>query len=156
MSHPIPDGQHSITPHLIIKGASDAIEFYKKAFGAQEVYRMPFPGQDGVIRLIHAQLQIGDSKLFLADEFPEMGSVGPGEGSPVTIHLYVTDADATFANAVEAGAKIKLPLMDAFWGDRYGQLVDPFGHHWSIAEQLESLSPDQMTERMAAAFGPPQ
>ena len=103
MSHPIPDGHHSITPHLVIKGASDAIAFYQKAFGAKEIYRMPMPGPDGAIRLMHAEIEIGDSKVFIADEFPEWGSAGPGASSPVTIHLYVTDADATFALTLEHG-----------------------------------------------------
>jgi PhnB protein len=154
MSHPIPAGQHAITPHLITKGASEAIEFYKRAFGAEELSRMPFPRPDGTIKLGHAELRIGDSRLFLADEFPERGCVGPtGGGSPVTIHLYVTDADATFASAVEAGASISMPLSDMFWGDRYGRVIDPFGHHWSIAEHLEDLTPDQMMEKMAAFTG---
>ena len=156
MAHPIPAGQHAITPHLVIKGASEAIEFYKWAFGAEELSRMPFPGKDGQMKLGHAELRIGDSRLFLADEFPDHGSVGPGGGgSPVTIHLYVTDADATFARAIEAGATVSMPLADMFWGDRYGKLVDPFGHHWSIAEHLEDLTPEQMKERMAAFTGQP-
>jgi PhnB protein len=156
MAHPIPAGHHAITPHLVIKGASEAIEFYKRAFGAQELSRLPFPGADGQVKLGLAELQIGDSKLFLADEFPEHGGVGPAGNSPVTIHLYVTDADATFARAVDAGATVAMPLADMFWGDRYGKLVDPFGHHWSIAEHLEDPTPEQMEERMATAMaGPP-
>lgn len=152
MGHPIPEGYHAITPHLVIKGAAEAIEFYKRAFGAEELGRMPFPAEDGGVKIGHAELKIGDSRLFLADEFPEWGSLGPGENSPVTIHLYVTDADATFQQAVEAGATVRMPLEDAFWGDRYGKLVDPFGHHWSIAEHIEDLTPEQMQERMAAAM----
>lgn len=156
MAHPIPAGYHAITPHLVIKGASEAIEFYKRAFAAQEICRMPSPGPDGQVKLMHAELQIGDSRLFLADEFPNRGVLGPSGRSPVTIHLYVTDADAAFKRAVEAGAKVGMPLANMFWGDRYGQLVDPFGHHWSIAEHLEDLTPEQMKERMAAAMsGPP-
>jgi uncharacterized glyoxalase superfamily protein PhnB len=152
MAHPIPAGFHALTPHLVIDGASEAIEFYKRAFGAEELHRMPFNAPDGQTRLGHAALQIGDSKLFLADAFPEFGCVGPNGGSPVTIHLYVTDADTVFARAVEAGATVSMPLADMFWGDRYGKLVDPFGHHWSIAEHLEDLTPEQMEERKAAAF----
>ena len=156
MAHPIPAGFHTITPHLVIKGAAEAIEFYKRAFGAEELGRMPFPGPDGQVKLGHAALQIGDSRLFLVDEFPEHGATAPTASSPVTIHLYVTDADAAFERAVEAGATVTGPLTDMFWGDRYGTLVDPFGHHWSIAEHLEDLTPEQMQERMAAAFsGPP-
>jgi PhnB protein len=152
MAHAIPAGFHAITPHLVLKSASEAIEFYKRAFSAKEVSRMPFPGPDGQMRIGHAELQIGDSRLFLADEFPEYGSLGPAGGrSPVTIHLYVTDADVAFARAVEAGATVAMPLANMFWGDRYGKLVDPFGHHWSVAEHVEDLTPDQMQERMAAA-----
>jgi PhnB protein len=155
MSHPIPDGYHTITPHLVIKGAAEAIEFYTRAFGAEGIGRMPLPAPGGQMKLGHAELQIGDSRLFLADEFPDFGSTGPSASghSPVTIHLYVTDADAAFARAVEAGAKVAMPLADQFWGDRYGKLVDPFGHHWSIATHLEDLTPEQMKQRMAAAFG---
>ncbi|SIN97417.1 Uncharacterized conserved protein PhnB, glyoxalase superfamily [Singulisphaera sp. GP187] len=153
MAHPIPAGHHAITPHLVVKGASEAIEFYKKAFGAEELGRMPFPGPDGQVKLGHAELKIGDSRLFLADEFPEHGATGPNGSSPVTIHLYVTDANAAFDRAVAAGATVRMPLADMFWGDRYGTLVDPFGHNWSIAEHLEDLTPEQMQARMAAAFG---
>ena len=155
MGHPIPEGQHAITPHLVIKGAAEAIDFYKQAFGAEELCRMPFPNPDGTMKLGHAELRIGDSKLFLADEFPDCGSVGPGGTSPVTIHLYVTDADATFDRAVEAGATVGMPLADMFWGDRFGKLIDPFGHHWAIAEHLEDLTPEQMMEKMAAFAGAP-
>jgi uncharacterized glyoxalase superfamily protein PhnB len=156
MPHPIPAGQHALTPHLVVNGAAEAIEFYKRAFGAEEIARMPFPGKNGQTKLGHAELRISDSKLYLADEFPDYGSVGPSGGrSPVTIHLYVTDADATFARAVEAGATVSMPLADMFWGDRFGKLVDPFGHHWSVAEHLEDLTPEQMEERMASFSGQP-
>ena len=136
-------------PYLAVANAREAIAWYVETFGAAligEIYEM----DDG--RIGHAELQIGDSRLFLADEFPEYGSVGPDGRSPVTIHLYVTDADAAFARAVEAGATVAMPLADMFWGDRFGKLVDPFGHHWSIAEHLEDLTPEQMQERMAAAM----
>lgn len=116
---------------------------------------MPFPGPDGTMKIGHAELQIGDSKLFLADEFPDHGAVGPQGNSPVVIHLYVTDADATFKQAVDAGAKATMPPVDTFWGDRYGKLVDPFGHHWSIATHKEDLTPEQVQERMAAFTGQP-
>jgi uncharacterized glyoxalase superfamily protein PhnB len=152
MPHAIPAGHHAITPHLIIKGASEAIEFYKRAFGAEELSRMPFPAPDGQVKLGHAELQIGNSRLFLSDEFPQQGNVGPGASSPVTMHLYVTDADASFGRAVAAGARVVMPVADMFWGDRYGRLVDPFGHHWSIAEHLEDLTPQRMTDRMIAAM----
>ena len=154
MVKPIPDGYGTIIPHLVVDGAAEAIEFYKRAFGAKELGRMPFPGEDGRMKVGHAELQIGDSKLFLADEFPAAGATGPKDGrSPVTIHLYVTDADATFNKAVEEGAAAVMPPADMFWGDRYGKLVDPFGHHWSIATHKEDLTPEQMQERMAAFTG---
>jgi PhnB protein len=155
MPHPIPAGFHALTPHLVVKGAAEAIEFYKRAFGAREISRMPFPGPDGKVSIGHAELRIGDSVLFLADEFPQQGVLGPSGHSPVTIHMYVTDADAAFARAVEAGARAVMPPADMFWGDRYGKLVDPFGHNWSIAEHLEDLSPAQMHERMTAAMKAP-
>src|SRR5262245_43776361 len=125
----IPEGYSTITPHLVVKDGNEAIEFYKKAFGAQELCRMP--GPDGA--LMHGELQIGNSRIFLGSECLEYGVVGPNGSSPVTIHLYVEDADAAFTRAVEAGATVTMPLADMFWGDRYGKLVDPFGHHWSIA-----------------------
>ncbi len=153
MANPIPEGLHTITPHLVIKGAAEAIEFYKRAFGAKELSRMPMPGANGDVRIAHADLQIGDSRLFLVDEFPEHGSTGPNGSSPVSFHLYVTDADAVFNQAVEAGATVTMPLANMFWGDRFGKLVDPFGHHWSIATHLEDPTPEQMKERMAAASG---
>ena len=156
MALPIPSGFHAITPHLVIKGADEAIEFYKKAFDAKEMVRMPMPGKDGVMKIGHAELQFGDSKVFLAEEFPDFGSLGPsGGGSPVTLHFYVSGVDAAFAKAVEAGATVAMPLADMFWGDRYGKLIDPFGHHWSLAEHIEDLTPAQMQERMAAAFAVP-
>ncbi len=142
----IPDGMHSVTPHLVCAGAAKAIEFYKKAFGAVEGARLP--GADG--KLMHASIRIGDSCVMLADEYPEMGSVGPKalKGSPVTIHLYVEDADATAAKAVKAGAKITMPVAEMFWGDRYGQLEDPFGHRWSIGTHVRDVSPKEMQEAM--------
>ncbi|MBX6314229.1 MAG: VOC family protein [Isosphaeraceae bacterium] len=147
----VPEGQHTITPHLVVKGAAEAIEFYKKAFSAEERYRMSCP-QTGAI--MHAELQIGDSRLFLCDEFPEACALGPASlgGTPVTVHLYVTDTDATFHQAVAAGATATKPPADMFWGDRYSQVVDPFGHRWSIASHIEDVSPEQMKERMAKAF----
>ena len=154
MAKPIPDGCHTITPHLVIKGAADAIEFYKQALGAEEVYNMPFPGPDGQTRIGHAELRIGDSLIFLADEFPDHGVTGPTDGkSPVTIHLYVPDVDAVYNRAIEAGATLTMPPTDMFWGDRYGKFVDPFGHHWAVATHTEDVTPEQMQERMAAMFG---
>ena len=144
----IPDGMHSLTPHLVCRGAAAAIDFYGRAFGAIEQFRLP--GPDG--RLIHACVRIGDSRLFLVDEMPEHGALGPQalKGSPVTIHLQVQDADATFARAVAAGATVTMPLADMFWGDRYGRVVDPFGHHWSIATHLREVSREEMVAAMQA------
>jgi PhnB protein len=148
---PIPEGHHTLTPHLVVKGASEAIEFYKKAFGAEELTRMP--GPDGKT-IMHAALKIGDSRLFLVDEFPQMGCVGPLSlgGSPVVIHVFVEDVDTLFNQAVSAGAEVRMPLVDAFWGDRYGQLVDPFGHKWSLATHKEDLTPEEISNRAQAAF----
>ena len=148
---PIPEGFHTLTPYLVIKGASEAIEFYKRAFGAQEKVRMPGPDGKSVM---HAELKIGDSPLMLADEFPDMGSLGPHGigGTSVVIHVYVDDADAVFNQAVAAGAQVKMPLQDMFWGDRYGQLTDPFGHRWSVATHKEDLTPEEMGKRAQAAF----
>jgi PhnB protein len=139
---PIPDGMHAITPHLVCAGAADAIEFYKKAFDAVELVRLPGPNG----KLIHAGLRIRDSVVMLVDEFPEWGSRGPKSlnGSPVTIHLYVDDVDAVMKQAVQAGAKITMPLEDTFWGDRYGQLEDPFGHSWSLATHIRDVGPEEM------------
>ena len=143
---PIPEGMHSLTPHLVCAGAADAIEFYKKAFGAIETSRMP--GPQG--RLMHAAVRIGDSTLMLVDEMPEWGSLGPKalKGSPVTVHLYVEDVDATVAKAVAAGAKVTMPVAEMFWGDRYGQLEDPFGHRWSVGTHTRDLTPAQISEGM--------
>ena len=152
MPHPIPDGCHTVAPHLVVEGAASAIAFYEEAFAATELTRMPFTGPDGTTRLMHATIRIGDSLVHLADAFPEYGSHGPQGTSPVTIHLAVTDADAAFERAVAAGATVAMPLADMFWGHRYGKLVDPFGHHWSIAEQIDDPSPEQMQERMAAVM----
>jgi uncharacterized glyoxalase superfamily protein PhnB len=146
MPKAIPDGMHSVTPHLICKGAADAIEFYKKAFGATEVIRMPTP--DG--RIMHACIRIGDSELFLVDEMPEWGALGPKslKGSPVTIHLQVEDVDAFAKRAVAAGAKITMAVADQFWGDRYGKLEDPFGHSWSVATHVRDVTPEEMKAAM--------
>jgi len=148
---PIPDGMHSVTPHLICAGAADAIEFYKKAFGAVDLGRLPGPKG----RLMHAAIRIGDSTVMLVDEMPEWGAFGPKSlrGSPVTIHLYVQDVDASVARAVAAGAKITMPLDDMFWGDRYCKLEDPFGHHWSIATHVREVSPEEMQQAMQKMGG---
>jgi len=146
--NPIPPGMHTITPHLVCKDAAAAIEFYKEAFGAVEMMRLP--GPDG--RLMHAMLRIGDSALMLVDEFPDMQVRGPQAlgGSPVTIHLAVVDADASFKRATAAGASVRMPVTDMFWGARYGLVQDPSGHLWSIATQVRDLTPEQIVEAMKA------
>ena len=148
---PIPDGMHSVTPHLICAGAADAIEFYKKAFDAKEMMRLP--GPDG--KLMHASISIGDSLVMLVDEMPEWGALGPKslKGSSVTIHLQVADADAAFKQAVAAGAKITMPIEDAFWGDRYGKLEDPFGPHWSIATHIRDVGPEELQQAVQKMAG---
>ena len=145
----IPDGYHSVTPYLCTKGAAHAIEFYKRAFSAVERMRITQP--DG--RVGHAELQIGDSIIMLADEFPEMEARSPQSlgGSPVSIHLYVEDADGVFKQAVAAGAKIKRPIADQFYGDRLGGIEDPFGHTWWISTHKEDLSSDEIAQRAAAS-----
>jgi PhnB protein len=148
ITKPIPEGMHTVTPHLVCAGASDAIEFYKKAFNAIETARIPGPGGT----LMHASIRIGDSAVMLVDEMPQHGTLGPKslKGSPVIIHLYVDDADAFVARAAAAGAKITMPVTEMFWGDRYGQLEDPFGHRWSVATHVRDVTPAEMREAMEA------
>jgi PhnB protein len=146
MVKPIPDGMSAVTPHLVCAGAAGAIDFYKKAFGAVEEGRMPGPGG----KLMHAMIRIGGAAIMLVDESPEYGMLGPKslKGTPVTIHLYVNDVDAFFDRAVKAGAQVRMPVGDMFWGDRYGVLEDPYGHHWSVATHKKDLSPDEMKAAM--------
>ncbi|QDU29335.1 Glyoxalase-like domain protein [Anatilimnocola aggregata] len=145
-------GMHTVTPHLVVDGAAEAIEFYKQAFGAVEEMRLPGPGG----RLMHGCVRIGDSKVFLVDENPEWKCLGPKllKGTPVTIHLSVEDADKTYAQAVAAGATPVMPVGDAFWGDRYGIVADPFGHNWSIAHHQFDVTPEELMEAMKGACGP--
>ena len=148
-TRPIPEGYHSVTPYLIVTGAASAIEFYKHAFGAKELMRIPHP--DG--RVGHAELQIGDSRIMLADEFPEMGVRSPMTlgGTPVGIQLYVDDVDAVTTRALAAGAKTLRPVKDQFYGDRSGTLSDPFGHQWTISTHKEDVSLEEMQRRAASA-----
>ncbi len=152
MAKAIPDGYYTVTPHLVLKDADKALEFYKKAFGAEEVFRMP--GPDGKT-IMHAEIRIGNSHVMLNDEMPDYGALGPQSvgGTPVTLHLYVNDVDATFKRAIEAGAKEEMPVADMFWGDRYGKLIDPFGHKWSVATHKEDVSPEECARRMEKEFG---
>jgi PhnB protein len=145
-----PDRFHTVTPHLTVKGASDYIDFLKRAFGAVESSRSPGPSG----KLMHAELLIGDSVLMLNDDFPEFGAPPIGEGSwPVTFHLYVPDADATLAQATAAGCEVTMPLSNQFWGDRYSQVKDPYGFKWAIATRKEELTPAEMQQRAAKLFG---
>jgi len=148
---PVPEGFRTVTPYLVCAGAAEAIAFYATAFGATEVMRLATP--DG--RLMHASIRIGDSLIMLNDEFPEMGALGPKahQGTSVTMHLFVADADAAFARAVKAGATVKMPLQDMFWGDRYGLLEDPFGHSWSIATHQRDLTHQEIQEAARSACG---
>jgi len=153
-TQPIPPGHENLIPHLVCENCSDAIEFYKKAFGAEEVTRMPAP--DGR-RLMHAAIRIGNSFVFLVDDFPEFCG-GKSEshkslkGTPVTIHHYVENCDAAIKRAVDAGATVLMPAADMFWGDRYGAVTDPFGHKWSFGTHIKDLTPAQIKEAMKGAF----
>ncbi len=148
---PIPEGYHTATPYLIVKDAPRAIDFYKRAFGATELMRMPGPGG----KIGHAEIKIGDSPIMLADEVPGMGFRSPESlgGSPISILLYVEDVDAVFSEAVAAGAKVQRPVADQFYGDRTGGVTDPFGHVWYIATHKEDVSSEEMKKRAAAAVG---
>jgi PhnB protein len=146
---PVPDGYHTVTPYLIVKGAAEAIDFYCRALGATERMRLSSP--DGKVG--HAELQIGDSVVMLADEFPQMGALGPKSigGSPVGLAVYVEDVDSRFERAVAAGAKVVRPVQDQFYGDRSGTFEDPFGHKWTFATHIEDVPPEEITRRFEAA-----
>jgi PhnB protein len=147
---PVPDGYHTVTPHLTIRDAARAIEFYKAAFGAEQ--RGVMKGPDG--KIMHAELKIGDSIIMLSDEFPEMGAVSPQTlgGSSTGLHIYLDNVDSAFDKAVKAGAEVEMPVMDQFWGDRYGKLKDPFGHKWSLGTHIKDLSMDEMKKGMDEAM----
>jgi len=147
---PVPEGYHTLTPALTVRDAVRAIEFYKQAFGAKE--RGAMKGPDG--KIMHAELMIGDSIIMLTDEFPEFGCLSPQSigGSPMSLHIYLDGVDAAFERAVKAGAEVEMPVMDQFWGDRYGKLKDPFGHKWSIATHTKELSMDEIKHGMDEAM----
>ena len=144
----IPKGLHSVTPSLVVAGAAKAIDFYKKALGAEELSR--FPGPDG--KIMHAEIRIGDSTIMLADEMPDQGAKGPKSygGTPVSFFVYSEKVDAAWKRAVDAGAKPIMPLDDQFWGDRTGCLEDPFGHHWWLAQRIQDLTPDELRKNADA------
>ena len=156
---PIPEGCEGTIPHLIVKGGEQAVEFYKKAFGAEEVMRIPAP--DG--HIMHAEIRIGSSLVYLCDDSPEMCGGQPRNpkalgGTPVTIHRYVNDVDAVIRRAADAGAEVKMPATDMFWGDRYGVVEDPFGHQWAFATHTKDLTPEEIGRAQAQGFsekGPP-
>ena len=147
---PIPTGFHSVTPYLRVKGAAQALEFYRKALGAEERFRMPMP--DGKIG--HAEIVVGDSVVMLADEFPQMNIKGPQSlgGTSVSLMVYVADCDAAFKRAVDAGAKVLRPVIDQFYGDRSGTVIDPFGHEWTLSTHTEDVPPAEMDKRAKEAF----
>ena len=151
---PIPKGHERVTPHLIVDNATAAIDFYKKAFDAKEISRAPSP--DGS-KLMHAEIQIGQSRIFLADEFPEFGGTPRSPkalgGSSVTIHQYVKNVDKVVEQAARAGATVKMAPMDAFWGDRYGVVTDPYGHDWSFATHIKNVKPQEMAKAAQEMFG---
>jgi PhnB protein len=148
---PIPDGYHSVTPYLIVRGAAEALEFYQRALGATELMRIPMPGG----KIGHAEIRIGDSIIMLADEAPEWDAKSPQAlgGTPVGIMLYVENVDTLFAQAIAAGAKEVKPLADQFYGDRSGTVVDPFGHKWTLSTHVEDVSPEEIDRRLAAMHG---
>ena len=145
---PVPAGHHTLAPYLCVRGAARAMDFYARAFGAQELFHMTGPGN----RISHAEMQVGDSVLMLADESPEQGTRSPEAygGSAAGVFLYLADVDSVFERAAAAGAKILAPPADMFWGDRYGKLLDPFGHEWGIATHIEDLTPEETQKRLAA------
>jgi len=146
----VPEGTHTITPHLVVRGADKAIEFYKTGLGGAIKGIFKSPGG----KVMHAGIKIGDSQVFLADESPEMGSKAPQTlgGTPVVLNIYVENVDSLFNQAVAAGAAVTQPLQNQFWGDRYGQVRDPFGHAWGLAQHVEDVAPDELERRGKALF----
>lgn len=149
---PVPEGYATITPHLVCKDGQKALAFYEKAFGARVLSKSLMPGSD---KLMHAEIEIGNARVMLADEFPDWGSLGANAlgGSPVVLHLYCEDTDAVMARAEAAGAEITMPAADMFWGDRYGKLADPFGHQWSVGTKIANPTQEEMEQAMNAMFG---
>ncbi|MBA2466386.1 MAG: VOC family protein [Sphingomonas sp.] len=154
MVSPVPEGYHSVTPYIVVDGAARAIDFYRDAFGAEEVLRL----SAGPDKLAHAEIRIGDSIIMLTDEWPDMNMLGPNArgGASGLLMIYVDDADAAFAQAVGAGATIDRPVVDQFYGDRSGSVIDPFGHRWTLATHVEDVAPEEMEQRMRASMSEPQ
>ncbi len=152
MVDPVPEGYASVTPYLVVRDCAEAIAFYVKAFGAEEILRMPMP--DGQ-RIMHAEVKVNGTPIMMADEMPEFGSQSPLtlQGTPVSLHLYVPDVDAAYARAQEAGCVAFMPPQDMFWGDRFGRLKDPYGHEWSMATHVRDVTPEEMRDAAAKAFG---
>ena len=149
---PIPEGYHTVTPYLAVRGAAQALDFYRRAFGADVFVEMP--GPDGAV--MHAEMRIGDSVVMVGEAMPERGAFAPTDltpaTSPVGLFIYTENVDADFQRAIDAGAKVEAPLENMFWGDRYGKLVDPFGHRWQLATHVEDVAPEEMERRMASMF----
>jgi PhnB protein len=153
-----PAGYHSVTSYLIVDNAVKALEFYHNAFGATEIFRLPMPDGDGGKKIGHAEIQIGDTRVMLADEFPQMNALSPAHrgGATASFTIYVANADDAYARALKAGAKADRPVTDEFWGDRIGTVVDPFGHKWSLATHIEEVAPEEIQRRMATSWSRPQ
>ncbi|MCG3138469.1 MAG: hypothetical protein HJJLKODD_02334 [Phycisphaerae bacterium] len=147
----IPDGHYTLTPHLVVQNCKEAMGWYKKALGAEEICQMTTP--DGQC-IVHAEMKVGNSMFYMCEANPQWGARSPQmlNGTPVTLHLYVEDADAVFNRAVQAGATVTMPLDNAMWGDRYGKFTDPYGHYWSVATHIEDVTPEEMTKRMEQMF----
>ena len=155
--NPVPDGYHTVTPYLIVEDAAAAIDFYQRAFGAEELYRLPMKDADGRDRIGHAEIRIGDSHVMLSDEWPDMDIRGPKSrgGATSSLMIYVDDVDRAYRQAIDAGATQERPPEDQFWGDRMGVLVDPFGQRWSLATHVEDVPPEEMERRMSAYMAQP-
>ena len=148
---PVPEGYHTVTAYLIVEDAARAIDFYTRAFGAEEQFRLPVPGPDGRERVGHAEIRIGDTQLMLSDEWPDMGALGPLKrgGGSVSFVIYGPDCDAALDRASQAGATMTKPAGDQFWGDRMGTVTDPFGHKWTLGTHIEDVAPEELSARMA-------
>lgn len=148
--HPVPEGFHTVNAYLIVEDAAAAIDFYSRAFGAQELYRLPMKDGQGREKLGHAEIRIGDTRLMLSDEWPDMGALGPNKrgGATTSFVVYGPDADAAWQRAVDAGARVDRPVKEEFWGDRMGTVIDPFGHKWTLGTHVKDVSPQEMTRAM--------